>query len=424
MRASFGISRSGATLQDQVARTGRIEVLDQLSGGLAHNFNNLLAIVLGNAEMIRVSSHDPAEVKRLAEVIEQAATRGADLTSRMMSFTSQSLSSDIMPVQVNELIREVKPMIDTSLTSDITLELDLAEGLPDVDSSRGEFEDAVINLVLNARDAIRGGGTVNITTRKVNVSSAWIANNPEFKGGECVAVDVEDNGVGVPAALLDKIIEPFFTTKSQDSGTGLGLSTVYGFARRIGGDIEIRSTEGVGTRVTLLLPRSTKRADTSPPEKPAPIRSSSARERTLIVEDEALASRTQRKAAAAAGLHGVLGGVRRRRSRRSRHADEPVDLVFSDIVMPGGVDGIDLIDIVRELRPGTPIVLCTGYAESHAERAHEKSVKVLHKPFNARTEWSPRFARNWTVSPLRSDSRQPFGSLPGPSHDYNRVLIV
>jgi PAS domain S-box-containing protein len=368
------------SLQEKIERAGRVEVLDQLSGGLAHNFNNLLAIVLGNTEMIRMSLHDRKEVEQRLTLIEQATRRGVDLTRRMMAFSSHSMSADRSEVDVNELLATIAPMISTSFSQDIKLELRPGHHVGLTNCHAGELEDAIINLAMNARDAIGDKGHVTILTRDVHATASE-ALNPEFKAGDCVEITVEDNGHGIPENLVNRIIEPFFTTKSRDKGTGLGLSMVYGFVRRYGGDLRFSSTEGEGTRVTILLPRSTveREAKSLPKES---YKTSRSLGKILVVEDEPELLELSERRLQEMGYHttGVESGVH---AKAFLEGDEIIDAVFSDVVMPGGISGFDLVDILHELRPTIPIVLCTGYAGAKGREAHP-DVPLLNKPF--RTE--------------------------------------
>ncbi|MFN3239734.1 MAG: ATP-binding protein, partial [Pseudomonadales bacterium] len=368
------------SLQEKIERAGRVEVLDQLSGGLAHNFNNLLAIVLGNTEMIRMALHDREKIEQRLTLIEQATERGVDLTRRMMAFSSHSMSADRSEVDVNELLATIGPMISTSFSQDIKLELKPGHNVGLTNCHAGELEDAIINLAMNARDAISDRGHVTILTRDVRATETG-ALNPEFKAGDCVEITVEDDGHGIPEDLINRIIEPFFTTKSRDKGTGLGLSMVYGFVRRYGGDLRFASVEGKGTSVTILLPRSREERET----KSLPIDSditSRSLGKILVVEDEPELLELSQRRLQELGYHtiGVESGIA---AKAFLETTETIDAVFSDIVMPGGISGFDLVDILHELRPTIPIVLCTGYAGAPGREAHP-DVPVLNKPF--RTE--------------------------------------
>ncbi len=367
-------------LQEKINRAGRIETLDQLSGGLAHNFNNLLAIVQGHAELLELCADDPEEIRRVAGLISQAADRGVDLTRRMMAFSSHAVSEDVESIHVNELIQDIKPIMETSLTRDVDVHLELADELWLAQSHAGEFEDAIINLALNARDAMASSGTLTIKTFNANLGGEHQPTNPDFVRGECVAVAVIDNGEGIPAELVPKLIEPFFTTKSKDSGTGLGLSMVYGFLRRTGGDIQIQSRPGQGTTVTLYLPRGEEKSSGAEHEPESVLAAARAPSRVLVVEDEAPLRDLNERRLQLMGYStfAVESGVR---AKEILESDEPVDIVFSDIMMPGGVSGYDLVDIVRELRPGTPIVLCTGYAAERTGSLQRDTFKILRKPF-------------------------------------------
>ena len=364
-------------LQEKLERAGRVEVLDQLSGGLAHNFNNLLAIVLGNAEMIRQSVNDPKEVERRLVMIEQATERGVDLTRRMMSFSTHSMTAEPTAVDVNALIANIGPMVKTSFSQDIELELQPGADVGLTECHAGELEDAIINLTMNARDAVGEQGRVTIVTQNVHATAAG-ALNPEFAAGECIGITIEDDGEGIPENLVNRIIEPFFTTKSRDKGTGLGLSMVYGFARRYGGDLRFESELGSGTRATLLLPRTNTEPEAEPPpavQTPAPKSLGT----VLVVEDEPQLLELSERRLREMGYNtiGFESGVS---AKKFLESDEHIDVMFSDVVMPGGISGFDLVDILQQLRPGVPCLLCTGYAGTPGREKHP-DIPLLNKPF-------------------------------------------
>lgn len=366
-------------LQQKLARAGRIEVLDQLSGGLAHNFNNLLAIIQGNAELLRLA-RDPSETERLVAVIEQASGRGAELTRRMMSFSSHAGEEGVAAVAVNEVIRGIKPILETSITGDIHFELDLEDDLWLAETHTGDLEDALINLVLNARDAVKGSGHITIRTSNATLPPDTPSANPGFTARQCITITVQDDGEGIADDLMDKVIEPFFTTKAKNEGTGLGLSMVYGFVRRTGGDLRLESNRSQGTSVTLLLPRATSVAASAPTTDPREAQPTS-HERVLIVEDEAQLRELNEQRLKMMGYQTLTAesGVQ---ARDILCTDEHIDLVFSDVVMPGGVSGFDLVHIVEQHRPGTPVLLCTGYAEEETDRDHA-GIRILRKPFSS-----------------------------------------
>jgi PAS domain S-box-containing protein len=358
--------------QEQIAQSQKMEALGQLTGGIAHDFNNLLMIVSGHSQTLKARLAHPKDI-RSVDAIQMAVDRGANLTRQLLAFSRrQSLN----PVVINPArgIAAFREMLSSSVRGNLQLVTDIPETTWALQVDVSEFELALVNIVVNARDAMPDGGTLTIAARNVVLTGEPEVNRLQ---GEFVAIALTDTGVGIAPELLGKVFEPFFTTKQVGKGTGLGLSQIYGFAQQSGGTVTIASRPGSGTTVTLYLPRSllpVSEASADEPAQPA----TQAGSRVLLVEDN------PEVADAAAALLDQLGcRVVRADSAPAAlqllQAGEAVDLMFSDIVMPGGMDGVELARIVRRQFPQLPILLTTGYSQS-AQAAGSEYI-ILRKPY-------------------------------------------
>jgi two-component system NtrC family sensor kinase len=358
----------------------RLEAVGQLTGGVAHDFNNLLMIVSGNVERLKRTLADADErTQRALAAIEIAVKRGATLTSHLLSF-SRRQTHESRVVDLAQHLPAVQAMLQASLRGDIAVEVETAPDLWPARIDVSELELALLNLAVNARDAMPGGGRLTLSARNEILTMP----NEAGLAGEHVAVRVADTGTGIAPADLGRVFEPFFTTKEVGKGTGLGLSQVYGFARQAGGGATIRSTPGRGTEVTLYLPRAAETEATAATPSDLPSVTPPARGarglRVLLVEDNAqvadvtrslLEERGYTVTAAgdvATGLGLLRGGLR-------------VDAVVSDIVMPGDADGLDLARTLRREFPRLPVVLASGYSDK-AQAATDEGFRLLRKPFD------------------------------------------
>jgi PAS domain S-box-containing protein len=343
-----------AEVQKQLAESQKLEALGQLTGGVSHDFNNLLMIIAGNIHTIKKEITSDKSVRAL-QSIEAASQRAASLTRQLLSFARRQ-SVQPQSLALAERLTAMTDMLKSGLGSMVTLRIDAAPDVGSIMVDPGEFETALVNLVVNARDAMPDGGSVVITTR----------NNKNV-----VEVSVEDTGVGIPQDILDKVFDPFFTTKPVGKGTGLGLSQVHGFTHQAGGTISIKSKLGEGTRITMSLPLSHA-------EKQAEPETHSARGAgtVLLVEDN------PEVAKATAGLIEQLGyrvhWVSDAPSALIELEKDGIDIVFSDVVMPGKMDGIGLARTIRKKWSRLPILLVTGYSES----ATNSEFPILRKPYN------------------------------------------
>ena len=352
-------------MQAQLAESQKLDALGQLTGGVAHDFNNLLMIISGSVHTLKKGVDNDPRRQRALLAIDAAAKRGAALTSQLLTFARrQSVNPE--PVNVAERIDAVRDVLDTGVGGAVTLQFDVDRNTWPVVVDVAEFETALVNLVINARDAMPAGGVITVSTRNDMLDD-------EAHAGDYVAITVTDTGVGIAPDLLSRIFDPFFTTKAVGKGTGLGLSQVHGFAHQAGGMVKVTSELGKGTGITILLPRK----DISPPVDEAEASETGGSGTVLLVEDnpdvatvsisllEQLGYTVRRVADAEAALREIeLDGV---------------DFVFSDIVMPGKMDGLALARRLKDIRPGLPILLATGYSD--AAMNVRGDFPILRKPY-------------------------------------------
>ncbi|RJU11962.1 hybrid sensor histidine kinase/response regulator [Xanthomonas campestris] len=360
----------------QLLQAQKMEALGKLTGGIAHDFNNLLTSIISGLDMIQlaVESNRIERVPRLAEIATGSAHRAAALTQRMLAFARKQ-SLDAQPFDVNARVRSLEDMLRRSIGENIALELQLAEAPLVAIADANQLENVVLNLVINARDALQGHGTIRIQ------SAPHIAyNDPELEDGDYVAVNVIDDGSGIDPAILSQVFEPFFTTKPIGEGTGLGLSMTYGFARQSGGTARITSTLGSGTTVALLLPRGLTVGEALPPPPPNAPRGRS--QRILLVDDTDVVRMMVSEVLSDAGYH-VIEAENADGALAQLRADAQIDMVVSDVGLPG-MNGRDMADVARDLRPGLPILFITGYAENAATRQEflAEGMALLPKPFS------------------------------------------
>ncbi|MCE4370968.1 response regulator [Xanthomonas hortorum pv. hederae] len=360
----------------QLLQAQKMEALGNLTGGIAHDFNNLLTSIISGLDMIQlaVESNRIERVPRLAEIATGSAHRAAALTQRMLAFARKQ-SLDAQAFDINARVRSLEDMLHRSIGENIVLELDLAQTPLVAVADANQLENVVLNLVINARDALKGKGTIRIQ------SAAYTArNDPELDDGDYVAVNVIDNGSGIEPAILNQVFEPFFTTKPIGEGTGLGLSMTYGFARQSGGTARITSTVGRGTTVALLLPRGLTASEVAP--APAPRSPRHRHERILLVDDTDVVRMMVSEVLSDAGYH-VTEAENANGALEQLRAGVEIDLVVSDVGLPG-MNGRDMADVARALRPGLPILFITGYAENAATRQEflAEGMALLPKPFS------------------------------------------
>lgn len=352
----------------------RLEAIGQLTGGVAHDFNNLLMIIGGSAQRLQGELTDKKHT-RLLDMITTATQRGEALTRQLLAYSrQQTLTPEV--VDLSQRLPVLRELLTRSLRSDIEIKVDVPDGVCAARIDPGEFELAILNLAVNAKDAMPNGGVLSIRAKPVTLKGEA---SEEGLSGDFVAIRVADTGHGIPADVLPRVFEPFFTTKEVGKGTGLGLSQVYGFAKQSGGTATVSSIEGRGTTITLYLPRSHEElpAVTTPAPAQAPSETAGT---VLLVEDNADVAEV------GAGYLRQLGyRVRSVANAQAAIAalrlDADVDLVFSDILMPGGMNGLELAREITQRFPGIPVLLATGYSVS-AQDAVRQGVVVLQKPYD------------------------------------------
>ncbi|MGJ4891388.1 response regulator [Bradyrhizobium sp. HKCCYLRH3099] len=364
-----------ARVEETLRQAQKIEAIGRLTGGVAHDFNNLLMVISGGLDMLDRQS-DPARRRRLMDGMIQAAQRGASLTRQLLAFSRrQELRPE--PVDIARQIGGMRELLDRSLRGDVHVQFEFPDNLWPVEVDPGELELVVLNLAVNARDAMPSGGT--IVVRAENLRDL----DDDELAGDYVRLSVIDTGTGMSDEVRVRVFEPFFTTKDIGKGSGLGLAQVYGFVTQSRGSVRIDSAIGNGTTIALYLPRSTQAASKDQHhlvdlDRPRPRRPDEGR--VLLVEDDdevaALVSEMLRqlgydvtRAASAAAALGALADGRN------------VDLVFSDVMMPGGMNGVDLAREIQKRRVDMPILLTSGYSGAAVHAAREAGVRILPKPY-------------------------------------------
>ncbi len=364
--------------EETLRQAQKMEAIGQLTGGIAHDFNNLLTTITGNLELIRRQAPENGEVVRLARAAEKAADRGARLTGSLLSFArKQTLRPE--RVDVNRLIDAFMPLLERAVGETVQVRLELAAAAPDTNTDAAHLHSALLNLVINARDAMPQGGNLTISTRNAA---------PDAGENAYVVIAVEDEGVGMAPEVAAKAFEPFFTTKDVGKGSGLGLSQVYGFAQQSGGYATIVSRPGMslaggGTTVSIFLPALAAAAATEAP-RPAATRPVEVQPgRVLLVEDDAELRATLREALARSGWD-VIAVPDGRVARDLLDRDPAIAMLVTDVLMPGGVSGVELARAAAKLRPGLPVLLMSGYPNTilAAEGAVEGEFRLLQKPFS------------------------------------------
>jgi PAS domain S-box-containing protein len=395
-RAEEALRQMNATLEEQVAertaqlraneealrQSQKMEAVGQLTGGVAHDFNNLLQVIIGNLDSIlRHAPEELARVRRSANQALNGARRAAALTQRLLAF-SRRQPLDPKPLNANTLITSLTELIHRTLGELVAVETVMAAGLWQVEADANELEAAILNLAVNARDAMPEGGRLTIETSNAYIDEAYAAAYVEVAPGQYVCISVSDTGGGMDPETVAHAFEPFFTTKPVGRGTGLGLSQVYGFVKQSGGHVKIYSEVGQGTTVKLYLPRlateatvATETAEPPPPE-------GDTEETILVLEDDDDVRTYSVEILRDLGYR-VLEAHDGPSALRLLERQARVDLLFSDVILPGGMTGAQVAAQARELRPDLKVLFTTGYARNaiiHQGRL-DKGVRLITKPF-------------------------------------------
>jgi PAS domain S-box-containing protein len=353
-------------LEEQLAQARKMEAVGQLTGGVAHDFNNLLTVVLGNIDMLGRKTEDEERRTRRIDAIRQATERGRDLTRQLLAFSRRQHLSPVS-LDVNALIADFAPLIRQAVGEAVTLDIALAGEAICAHVDPTQLETALLNLAVNARDAMPSGGVLTIATSRQAVAA-----------GDQVVIEVRDSGVGMSPEVRERVFEPFFTTKEVGKGSGLGLSQVYGFVRQSDGEVRLESALGKGTSFSLRLPASAAPAEVvRAEERPPEARGGS--ERVLLVEDDPTVLALTLDMLTGLGYAAVTA-TNAAEALEVIRSDAPIDLLFTDVVMPGGISGVELARTAREMRPGLPVLLTSGFMGEGAV-LETAEFPLLDKPY-------------------------------------------
>ncbi len=378
-------------LEEQFRQAQKMEAVGQLTGGIAHDFNNLLTVILGCSEVIGEEVRQNPKLSKMAGMVVDAARRGAELTHRMLAFARrQNLQS--RTIDINRLLVDMDDFLRRTLSAEI--ELDIIQGPDDCKATADltQLESALLNLCVNARDAMPNGGRLTIEARNTELDSGYAEQNPDVTPGQYVQIAVTDTGCGISPENMARVFDPFFTTKEVGKGTGLGLSMVYGFAKQSQGHVKIYSETGHGTTVKLYLPKASSQSE--PPSKfPVAIDDLRGSEVVLLVEDNEPARENAKCQLADLGYQ-VLQAADGVEALKIVAERPDIDLLFTDMVMPGGLNGHELALAALHLNPKLKVLYCSGYAENAILRQGllDKDVQLLNKPYT-RLELARRIKR-------------------------------
>ena len=366
--------------KEQWHQAQKMEAIGKLAGNIARDFTNLLTVIHGNAELVLA---DEGQLKdqnrRYLKQITDATERAADLTRQLLAFGRKQVIQ-FQPLSLNHVISSYTKMLNRVIGERITLQCRYAEDLPAVSADVGLIEQILINLIVNARDAMPQGGSIHINTEALNIDAAHVQTHPEARPGEFVCITVGDTGTGIYPEYLPRIFEPFFTTKEAGKGAGLGLATVYGIVKQHQGWIEASSQLGKGTTFKIFLPADASDAAKAsiPQAKAIP---AGGHEKILLVEDDADVRMVTRDVLEASGyqIWEASNGLEALNVWKTNASQ--IDLLLTDIIMPGGLNGRELADKLKEERPYLKVILMTGYNPALTEKT-QSHIHILPKPFS------------------------------------------
>ncbi len=362
----------------QLQQAVKMEAVGQLTGGVAHDFNNLLTVIIGSLDLDLATVPEP--LRAAIDQAMRAAERGAALTHRLLAFSRQQTLLP-GPVDFNRLVVGMDDLLRRTLGEQVEIELHLAADLKPALADAAQVENALLNLAINARDAMPDGGKLLIETGNQTLDADYVALNPDAKAGDFAMLAVSDTGTGMRPEVLAHAFEPFFTTKEVGKGSGLGLAMIYGFARQSGGHARIYSEVGHGTTVRLYLPRLAEASSAEVAAVPAAVKSGGG-ETILVVEDDAKVRKLALAQLESLGYRAVEAG-NGKEALAIVESGAAIDLLFTDVVMPGGMTGLQLAEAATRLRPRLRVLFTSGYAEGSMQHrgAGEPGIKLLSKPY-------------------------------------------
>jgi len=369
--------------EEQLVQAQKMETVGQLSGGIAHDFNNLLTVIIGNADELSDALKARPDLKQLSDAIITCGQSGAELTRRLLAFSRRQTLQPVA-IDCNQMIGNMQRLLRRTLREDIEIRTKLDQSLTPAFADPAQLESAVLNLALNAQDAMSAGGCLTLSTADAALDREYTTQHPEVRAGQYVMIAVTDDGAGMTPEVKERAFEPFYTTKEVGKGSGLGLSMVYGFVKQSNGHVSIYSEPGLGTTVRLYLPVATaSAADSTVDAIPEPATSPAARGATILVtEDDPFVRGYAVVTLKGLGYRVITAADGREALAHLADGAKP-DVLFTDIVMPGGMNGWELARHAQQMQPGIKVLFTSGYAlDTLVERGRlEPGTVILNKPY-------------------------------------------
>jgi hemerythrin-like metal-binding protein/PAS domain S-box-containing protein len=369
--------------EQTLRRSQKMDAIGQLTGGIAHDFNNILGIILGNVSLLHPLISDNKNAQKRVAAIEKSAQRAADLTKQLLGFSRQQ-AAQVVTTDINKLIEDMRTLVARSATPEVTIEYHYSDDLWLTELDPGDFEDALMNLLINARDAMVGGGKIVVETNNIKLDAAYCNQTDDLTPGDYIQLIVSDTGEGISAEDQERIFEPFFSTKPRGKGTGLGLAMVFGFVKRTKGHINLYSEQGAGTTFRLYLPRDDgvedlHRQKSSDQETDLPW----GNETILVVDDELELLELAKELLTALGYN-VLSARSGKEAMDHLSQREDISLLFTDVVMPGGMSGYELAELATVSNTRLNVLLTSGYTDKSIPHSGMERFKgqLISKPYN------------------------------------------
>lgn len=369
------------TLEIQLRQSQKMEAVGRLAGGIAHDFNNMLTAITGHAQLLEGELPESSPLREHIDVIRMAADRSADLTRQLLAFSRKQILQPQV-IDLNDVVRAMEPMLRRMIGEAIDITADLTRSLSPVFADPGQVEQVLMNLVLNARDAMPGGGTILVSTREAELSAAYFAShNVDVKPGHYAMLAVSDSGIGMDGVTQARVFEPFFTTKPTGKGTGRGLSTVYGIVKQTGGFVWVYTEPGIGSTFKVYLPLAPAASVPEPPSSSA-VEPRSEGASVLVVEDDESVRTLVVRVLQRAGyvVHEASDGISAAAAIRS--GDHPIDLLLTDVVLPT-MSGRQVADLVAERHPNARTLFMSGYTDDAIVHhgVLDPGTEFIEKPF-------------------------------------------
>ncbi len=369
--------------EEHLRQAQKMEAVGQLTGGIAHDFNNLLTVITGSLELILRHATGNETITRLATAAERAAERGARLTASLLSFArKQPLSPESL--EINTLIREFAPLLQRAVGETARINLALTSSAPEANIDAAHCQSALLNLVINARDAMPAGGQLTVATQIVTLNASELTSNPDARPGEFVDISVRDAGSGMTPEVVARAFDPFFTTKDLGKGSGLGLSQVYGFARQSGGHAAIKSTLGEGTLVSIFLP-TVASPNRTLSGQPAPLPAATANTVCILLVEDDADVRTMMLEMLLSDRWNAIAASSSEAALAVLQQDQSIGILVTDIALGTGTDGVDLAHAAIARRPDLSVILMSEYPDPPIDLPGTKGrrFEVIQKPFSS-----------------------------------------